>query len=101
MLVEHPENVQLQAVALHPVVNATQDPITPGSESRKKRPVHEHLESRLPGATITQAASIFESERRQVSIDSLGADWIAANAGFPQSRARRTVKRLFDVTASA
>jgi exopolysaccharide biosynthesis polyprenyl glycosylphosphotransferase len=44
---------------------------------------------------------IFERERRQVHLDSLDADWMAANAGFPQSRARRMVKRLFDVTASA
>jgi exopolysaccharide biosynthesis polyprenyl glycosylphosphotransferase len=84
------------------LLNATQDPTTPGSESRnKKRRVHEHLESRVSGATIAQAASIFERERRQVNIDSLGVDWTAANAGFPQSPLRRAVKRLFDLAASA
>src|SRR6185295_9175278 len=102
MLVERSDNVQPRTIALPPVVSATRDPSAPGSQRpHHERPAHGQVESGLPGATIAQAAAIFENERRQVRIDSLGADWMAANAGFPQSRARRTVKRLFDVAASA
>ena len=37
----------------------------------------------------------------KLHIDTLDANWMVLNDGFPQSSARRMVKRLFDVAASA
>jgi sugar transferase (PEP-CTERM system associated) len=64
-------------------------------------PVHELLECELRGVKITESAVFFERERCQLHIDSLDANWMMLNGGFRQSFARRTVKRLFDVAASA
>ena len=42
-----------------------------------------------------------KAPRPRILVDALDADWMVLNGGFRQSRARRTVKRLFDVAASA
>lgn len=64
-------------------------------------PVQELLECRLRGVLITDLASFFERERCQLHLESLNMSWIIFGEGFRQGLVRETVKRLFDVTASA
>ena len=64
-------------------------------------PVQELLDCRLRGILITDLASFFERERCQLHLESLNMSWIIFNEGFRQGFVRETVKRLFDVAASA
>jgi sugar transferase (PEP-CTERM system associated) len=64
-------------------------------------PVQELLECRLRGVAVTDVASFFERERCQLHLESLNMSWMIFGEGFRQGFIRETVKRFFDVTASA
>jgi len=64
-------------------------------------PVQELLECKLRGVKITELAAFFERQRRQLHLGSLNTSWMVFSEGFRQGFARKTVKRLFDVVASA
>lgn len=64
-------------------------------------PIQELLECRLRGIAITDIASFFERERCQLHLESLNMSWMIFGEGFRQGFTRETVKRFFDVAASA
>jgi sugar transferase (PEP-CTERM system associated) len=64
-------------------------------------PLQELLECRLRGVRITELSSFFERERGQVRLDSLNASWLILGEGFNNNPLRDTVKRAFDLVASA
>ena len=64
-------------------------------------PVQELLECRLKGIRVTELSTFFEREYQQVFLESLNASWIVLGDGFRQGLFRTTVKRCFDLVASA
>nr|WP_229256775.1 TIGR03013 family XrtA/PEP-CTERM system glycosyltransferase [Duganella lactea] len=64
-------------------------------------PVRQLLECALGGVPVTDAASFFEREACQIRVDSLQPSYLIFGGGFDQSLLRATVKRLFDLLASA
>jgi sugar transferase (PEP-CTERM system associated) len=64
-------------------------------------PVHDLLECRLRGVKVTELPTFFEREYRQVLLESLNATWIMLGEGFRRGIIRTSVKRLFDLAASA
>jgi sugar transferase (PEP-CTERM system associated) len=64
-------------------------------------PGQELLECKLRGVRITELSAFFERERCQLHLESLNVSWMVFGEGFRQGFARETVKRLFDVLASA
>ena len=63
-------------------------------------PVQQLLECRLKGVKVTELASFFEREHRQMLLESLNPSWMVLGDGFRQSLARQIVKRAFDLAAS-
>ncbi len=63
-------------------------------------PVQQLLECRLKGVKVTELATFFEREHRQMLLESLNPSWMVLGDGFRQGLARRIVKRGFDVAAS-
>jgi sugar transferase (PEP-CTERM system associated) len=63
-------------------------------------PVQQLLECRLRGTKVTELATFFEREHRQVLLESLNPSWMVLGDGFRQNLPRRAVKRLFDLAAS-
>jgi sugar transferase (PEP-CTERM system associated) len=64
-------------------------------------PVSQLLECKLRGVQITDLQTFFERELGQIRLDSLKASWLVFGEGCQQGLLRETVKRLFDVLASA
>jgi sugar transferase (PEP-CTERM system associated) len=64
-------------------------------------PVQDLLECRLRGIEVTELPTFFEREYRQVLLESLNATWIMLGEGFRRGFIRTSVKRLFDLAASA
>lgn len=64
-------------------------------------PVRQLLECALGGVPVTDAATFFEREACQIRVDSLQPSYLIFGGGFDQSVLRATVKRLFDLVASA
>ncbi|GGZ04590.1 TIGR03013 family XrtA/PEP-CTERM system glycosyltransferase [Pseudoduganella plicata] len=64
-------------------------------------PVRELLDCALGGVRVTDAAKFFEREASQIRVDSLQPSYLIFGGGFDQSFLRATVKRTFDLAASA
>jgi len=64
-------------------------------------PIQELLECRLKGIPVMDLATFFERERCQLHLESLNMSWMIFGEGFRQGFVRESVKRLFDVLASA
>ena len=63
-------------------------------------PVQQLLECRLKGVKVTELATFFEREHRQMLLESLNPSWMVLGDGFRQGLSRQIVKRGFDVAAS-
>ena len=63
-------------------------------------PVQQLLECRLKGVKVTELATFFEREHRQMLLESLNPSWMVLGDGFRQGLMRRVVKRAFDLAAS-
>jgi sugar transferase (PEP-CTERM system associated) len=63
-------------------------------------PLRELLDCRLAGVRVLDRSSFYERALGQIRIDSLRASWLIFGEGFRQGLWRRSVKRVFDVTAS-
>lgn len=64
-------------------------------------PIQDLLECRLRGIPVMDLATFFERERCQLHLESLNMSWMIFGEGFRQGLARESVKRCFDVVASA
>ena len=64
-------------------------------------PVQELLACRMHGIKVTELSTFYEREYRQVLLESLNASWMVLGEGFRQGVLRASVKRLFDLVASA
>jgi sugar transferase (PEP-CTERM system associated) len=64
-------------------------------------PVSELLACRTLGVRVTDLPRFFERMRGEVPIEALKASWLIYGDGFRQGLARRSVKRTFDLLASA
>ena len=64
-------------------------------------PIRQLLECALGGVRVIDAATFFEREACQIRIDSLQPSYLIFGGGFDQSFLRATVKRSFDLAASA
>ncbi|MEO7760407.1 MAG: TIGR03013 family XrtA/PEP-CTERM system glycosyltransferase [Casimicrobiaceae bacterium] len=70
------------------------------TDRRGSLPLNELVECKLAGVAITELATAFEREYRQVSLESITASWIVLEEGFDQGVWRSTIKRIFDLAAS-
>lgn len=75
--------------------------VTVGDRRNGAFPVRQLLECALGGVPVIDAAAFFEREACQIRIDSLQPSYLIFGGGFDQSLQRATVKRLFDLLASA
>ncbi|MEQ1662334.1 MAG: TIGR03013 family XrtA/PEP-CTERM system glycosyltransferase [Thiobacillus sp.] len=64
-------------------------------------PVQELLECKLRGIKVMELSTFFERENGHLQLDSMNASWMILAEGFTQGMLRDTVKRLFDLLASA
>jgi sugar transferase (PEP-CTERM system associated) len=64
-------------------------------------PMDELLACRIRGIPVVDLAGYSEKTRCEVPIDSLKGSWLVYGHGFVQGRARRLMKRIFDVICSA
>lgn len=64
-------------------------------------PIQELLECKLNGIKVTGAEAFFEREASQIKVDSLQPGWLVFGGGFDQSFLRTSIKRIFDLFASA
>ena len=64
-------------------------------------PMEQLLACRISGIPVLDLAGFYERHRLEVPIESLKASWLVYGHGFAQGRARRSVKRLFDIVVSA
>ncbi len=64
-------------------------------------PVQELLKCKLRGVRILELSNFFERENGHLQLDSMNASWMILAEGFHQGMVRDTVKRLFDLLASA
>ncbi|MES2263503.1 MAG: TIGR03013 family XrtA/PEP-CTERM system glycosyltransferase [Pseudomonadota bacterium] len=64
-------------------------------------PARQLLECALGGLRVTDAAAFFEREACQIRIESLQPAYLIFGGGFDQSFLRASVKRAFDLLASA
>ena len=64
-------------------------------------PVRELLECAMRGVKVIDAATFFEREACQIRLDSLQPSYLIFGGGFDQSFLRASVKRAFDLAASA
>lgn len=59
--------------------------------------MNELIRCKLHGIEVTHALSFYERELHRVKLDLLAPSWIVFANGFPVSRLRALVKRLFDL----
>ena len=64
-------------------------------------PVQDLLKCKLRGIRILELSSFFERENGHLQLDSMNPSWMILAEGFHQGIVRDTVKRLFDLVASA
>uniref|UniRef100_UPI0025BA368A sugar transferase n=1 Tax=Aquisalimonas sp. TaxID=1872621 RepID=UPI0025BA368A len=64
-------------------------------------PVGDLLECRLNGVCVTHLTDFFERETGQIRVDSLNSSWLIFSEGFRCNCLRKSVKRIFDMVASA
>ncbi|NVM78315.1 sugar transferase (PEP-CTERM system associated) [Duganella sp. SG902] len=75
--------------------------VTVGDRRNGAFPVRQLLECALGGVPVIDAATFFEREACQIRVDSLQPSYLIFGGGFDQSLMRATVKRVFDLVASA
>ena len=63
-------------------------------------PVQELLACRMHGVKVTELATFYEREYRQVLLESVNASWMVLGEGFRQGMLRASVKRFFDLLVS-
>jgi sugar transferase (PEP-CTERM system associated) len=68
-------------------------------DRRMAFPVHELLECRLSGITITELVDFLEAETGKVRLDVLNPSWIIFAPGFSRSPLRRFSERALDLAA--
>jgi sugar transferase (PEP-CTERM system associated) len=64
-------------------------------------PVQDLLKCKLRGIRILELSNFFERENGHLQLDSMNPSWMILAEGFHQGIVRDTVKRLFDLVASA
>jgi sugar transferase (PEP-CTERM system associated) len=75
--------------------------VTVGDRRSGSFPVRQLLECAVGGVPVIDAATFFEREACQIRVDSLQPSYLIFGGGFDQSLLRATVKRVFDLLASA
>ena len=70
-------------------------------DRRTAFPIHDLLECRLAGVTVTELVDFLESETGKVRLDVLNPSWIIFSAGFSRTPLRQLTGRLLDIVASA
>lgn len=68
-------------------------------DRRRAFPVHELLECRLAGITVTELVDFLEAETGKVRLDVLNPSWIIFAPGFSRSPIRQFSERAFDLGA--
>jgi sugar transferase (PEP-CTERM system associated) len=68
-------------------------------DRRRAFPVHELLECRLAGVTVTELVDFLEAETGKVRLDVLNPSWIIFAPGFSRSPIRVFSERAFDLAA--
>ncbi|UCH49718.1 MAG: TIGR03013 family PEP-CTERM/XrtA system glycosyltransferase, partial [Betaproteobacteria bacterium] len=63
-------------------------------------PVEQLLECKARGIRVLELSNFFESEYRQLLLESLNTSWMALGDGFRRDRISNLVKRIFDLGAS-
>lgn len=63
--------------------------------------IQELLKCKLHGVKVIDTATFFEREMSQILMDSFQPSWLVFGGGFDQSELRRSIKRTFDLFASA
>lgn len=63
--------------------------------------IQELLKCKLDGIRVVDTATFFEREMNQILMDSFQPSWLVFGGGFDQSKLRRSIKRTFDLFASA
>ncbi len=69
-------------------------------DRRKSFPVHELLECRLAGVSVTDLVDFLESETGKVRLDVLNPSWFIFASGFSRNPMRQLTERLLDIGAS-
>ena len=64
-------------------------------------PMPDLLECKLEGINVIDLSSFFERETGHVQLDSLNPSWMVYSDGFCRTSSRNTIKRAFDILASA
>lgn len=64
-------------------------------------PIQELLECKLNGVKVSDAANFFEREMCQIRVDTFQPSWLVFGGGFDQGFLRASIKRSFDLFASA
>ena len=64
-------------------------------------PIQELLKCKLNGVKVIDTATFFEREKSQILMDTLQPSWLVFGGGFDQSKLRTSIKRTFDLVASA
>lgn len=77
------------------------DQIVIADDGRSRLPIEDLLGCKLQGLKITDLATAFEREYRQVSLESITPGWVMLNEGFCQGAVREGLKRSLDLTVSA
>jgi sugar transferase (PEP-CTERM system associated) len=80
--------------------NAVDEIVVAMDDRRRAFPVHELLECRLAGITITELVDFLEAETGKVRLDVLNPSWIIFAPGFSRSPVRQFTERAMDVIAS-
>lgn len=75
--------------------------VTVGDRRNGAFPVRQLLECAVGGVPVTDAATFFEREACQIRVSTLQPSYLIFGGGFNQSLGRATVKRVFDLLASA
>jgi sugar transferase (PEP-CTERM system associated) len=75
--------------------------VTVGDRRSGAFPVRQLLECAVGGVPVIDAATFFEREACQIRVDSLQPSYLIFGGGFDQSLLRASVKRVFDLLASA
>ena len=55
----------------------------------------------MSGVKVTELSSFFESQHRQILLESLNPSWIMFGDGYSNGSMRNLIKRAFDIVASS
>jgi sugar transferase (PEP-CTERM system associated) len=71
------------------------------SDARGKLPMDKLLEMKLDGVSFNHLANVYEEYTGKIAVENLRPSWLIFSSGFRNSRLVASVKRLFDLIASA